>query len=105
MRLRVEGYLVANVEHWNPFARRRQDLWGFIDTLAVNDTELLAIQSTSGANHAARVDKVRAGLEKFPMLAKFMRIEVWSWSERVVRNKDGRKSKRRRWTLRPERIG
>jgi hypothetical protein len=105
MRLRVEGYVVANVEHWNPFARRRQDLWGFIDTLAFNDTELLAIQSTSASNHAARMLKVIEGMRRMPALGNLMRIEVWSWGERVARNKDGRKAKRKRWTLRRERIG
>jgi hypothetical protein len=104
LRLRVEGYIVANVEHWNPWAKRRQDLFGFIDTLAVNQREFLAIQSSTGAHHAERVDKVREALRRLPMLGNFMRIEVWTWSERVVRNQDGRKAKRKRWTLRRERI-
>jgi hypothetical protein len=30
-KLREEGYTVAVVEHWNSFARIRQDLFGFID--------------------------------------------------------------------------
>ena len=35
-RLRQEGALeVAIVEHWNPHARIRQDLFGFIDILAI----------------------------------------------------------------------
>jgi hypothetical protein len=105
LRLRVEGYLVANTERWNPYAKVRQDLYGFIDTLAANETQLLAIQSTSGANHAARVLKVRDQLAKYPFLAKHFDIEIWSWSKRVVRNKDGRKSKRLKWTLRREKVG
>ena len=34
-KLREEGYTVAVVEHWNSFARIRQDLFGFIDLLAL----------------------------------------------------------------------
>jgi hypothetical protein len=104
LRLRVEGYIVANVERYNPWSKRRQDLFGFIDTLAINEQEFLAIQSTSGANHAARVEKVAEGLRRLPMLTRFVRVEVWSWSQRVARNKDGRKAKVKRWSLRRERI-
>jgi hypothetical protein len=108
LRLRVEGHLVGNVEKWNPYARIRQDLFGFIDTLAIPKTAYpvkpLAVQSTSGANHAARVAKVREILKETPALSFYFEIQVWSWSERVVRNKDGRKAKRKRWTLRREKV-
>jgi hypothetical protein len=100
----VEGYNVFGVEHWNPWSKRRVDLFGFVDTLAFNDLELLAIQSTSAGNHAARVEKMCEGLNRMPALRQFMTFEVWSWGERVVRNKDGRKAKRKRWTLRREKI-
>jgi hypothetical protein len=114
IRLRVEGFLVGNVERWNPYAKVRQDLFGFIDTIAIHkkvgvfqaciDSRPLAVQSTSGANHAARVAKVRKILSESPGLGFYFDIQVWSWSERVVRNKDGRKAKVKRWTLRREKV-
>lgn len=56
--LREQGYTVAIVEHWNPFARIRQDLFGFIDLLALKDGETLAVQTTSYSNMSARVKKI-----------------------------------------------
>ena len=56
--LREQGYTVAIVEHWNPFARIRQDLFGFIDLLALKGTETLAVQTTSASNMSARVKKI-----------------------------------------------
>ena len=56
--LRKQGYTVAVVEHWNPHARIRQDLFGFVDLLAIRGSETLAVQSTSWANTASRVGKI-----------------------------------------------
>ena len=56
-KLRQEGYTVAIVEHWNAFARIRQDLFGFIDLLALKDKEVLAVQTTSASNMSARAKK------------------------------------------------
>ena len=55
--LREQGYTVAIVEHWNAFARLRQDLFGFIDLLALRDGETLAVQTTS-TDVAKRVHKI-----------------------------------------------
>tara|TARA_R110000868_G_scaffold314859_1_gene575789 strand:- start:524 stop:832 length:309 start_codon:yes stop_codon:yes gene_type:complete len=57
--LREEGYLVAIVEHWNPFARIRQDLFGFIDLLAIRRDETLAVQVTA-SGVSSRVKKIEA---------------------------------------------
>ena len=57
-KLRDEGYTVAIVEHWNAFARIRQDLFGFIDILALKDKEVLAIQTTTASNMSARATKI-----------------------------------------------
>jgi hypothetical protein len=57
-KLREEGYTVAVVEHWNAFARIRQDLFGFIDLLALKGKEVLAVQTTTASNMSARVKKI-----------------------------------------------
>lgn len=56
--LRDAGYTVAIVEHWNSFTRRRHDLFGMFDLLAVRPAETLAVQTTSGSNVAARMRKL-----------------------------------------------
>jgi hypothetical protein len=56
--LREEGYTCAIVERWNPFAKIRQDLFGFIDILAIKKDETLAVQCTS-TGVAARMKKIQ----------------------------------------------
>lgn len=58
-KLRKEGWLAAVVERWNPYAKIRQDLFGFIDIIAVRGDTILAVQTTSGSNVSDRVDKIR----------------------------------------------
>ena len=84
--LRKRGYIVAVVERWNPYARIRQDLFGFIDVLAIKSDppEVLAVQATSGSNHAARVRKILEECENAaPWLRAGGRIEVWAWTKRM----------------------
>ena len=92
-RLIQEGYTVAITERWNQFARIRQDLFGFVDLLAISAEETLAVQTTSGSNAAKRVQKIRecpaakVWLEGFPQ----RQIVVHSWAKR------GAKGKAKRW--------
>ena len=95
---RKNGWTVAVVERWNPFAKIRQDLFGCIDILVLDDLEQgpLAAQVTSGSGHSAR--KKKSLLE--PRLEMWLkapaRFEVWSWSLK------GPAGKRKLWTLRRE---
>lgn len=57
---RDKGFLVGITEHWNPHAFIRQDLYGFIDLLAINDKITVAIQATSTDNVGARIKKILA---------------------------------------------
>lgn len=90
-----EGYLVGVVEHWNPFARIRQDLYGCIDLLGVGAGGTLAIQTTSASNVAARVRKIRESPALPAMLAAGWRVEVHGWGKHVP---PGRK--RAEWRVR-----
>lgn len=78
--LRDLGYpLVQVVEKWNPHARIRQDLFGIIDVVAVSDTEIVAVQSTSGGNVAARVAKIVESAA-LPILQRVgIRVIVHGW--------------------------
>lgn len=55
--LRKAGYTAAVVEHWNPHAKIRQDLFGIVDVLAVGNGETVAVQCTSYPNVPSRVRK------------------------------------------------
>jgi carbonic anhydrase len=56
--LRKEGYYATVVEHWNAFTKRRGDLFGIIDVLAVGRDSTVAVQTTSDSNVSARVNKL-----------------------------------------------
>lgn len=97
--LRDEGYTVAVVERWNQFARVRQDLFGFIDILALRGDCLLAVQTTSGSNVAARIHKINETQAASLWLESQSRqIEVHGW--RKVGPRGGRKT----WQCRREKI-
>lgn len=56
--LRERGYRCAIVEHWNQYACVRQDLFGFIDVLAIKGAETLAVQTTSLSEVKRRIRKI-----------------------------------------------
>lgn len=58
-KLRKEGWMVAIVEKWNQWAKIRQDLFGFIDLLAVKGDIVMAVQTTSGTNVSQRLAKIQ----------------------------------------------
>jgi hypothetical protein len=58
-KLREDGWpLVEVTERWNPHARIRQDLFGFVDVLAVGPRGVLGVQCTSADNVSSRVRKI-----------------------------------------------
>ena len=56
--LRKHYDLVWVTEHWCHFSRKRKDLWGFADILAIREDEVCAVQTTSYSNLSARVKKI-----------------------------------------------
>ena len=94
-KLRAAGWLVAVVERWNPWAKCRQDLFGFADLLAVKGNTTLAVQTTNGANVAARLDKIRGTQAAALWLESPSRaIVVHGW------RKTGPRGKRKTWQCR-----
>jgi hypothetical protein len=93
--LRESGYIVAIVEHWNPWARIRQDLYGIGDLLAMTQDQLLMVQTTSGGNVSSRLRKAEA----LPALRLWLRcptrrFQVIGWAKRGARGKP------KKWTAR-----
>lgn len=57
--LRERGYMAAVVEHYNARSRRRADLFGFIDVIAVSETgRTVFVQATSASHVADRLRKM-----------------------------------------------
>ena len=91
--LREQGYLVTIVERWNPYARVRQDLWGWCDLLAIRKGEVLAVQVTASAV-SARIKKIQESETIGPVRDAGIRVVVHGW----------RKNSKGRYVLRVEDI-
>lgn len=108
--LKKLGFDAAVVERWNPYAKIRQDMFGFVDITAFGQEEFgsefkfklplaLLIQATSGTNHAARKEKIEANAVADRISRNGSAyVEVWSWA------KKGARGKRKLWSLRRERL-
>ena len=57
-QLRADGWFCWITEHWNSYARIRQDLWGFVDIIALKPNQILGVQTTTASNMSARVKKI-----------------------------------------------
>lgn len=95
---RKRGYTAQVVEHWNQFSRRRIDLFGVIDIIALTEWGILAIQACAGSSHANRMAKIKAEPRTSAWLKAGGMLSVWSWSKR------GGAGKRKTWTLRTEEV-
>ena len=93
--LRERGYMAAVTEHWNPHARLRQDLFGFIDIVAVSRLYgIIAVQTTSGDNMAARIAKIKESAHAKVWLDSRGGITVHGW------RKVGARGARKLWECR-----
>jgi len=93
---RAEGWTAAIAERWNPYAKIRQDLLGWIDLIVLRDGEIVGVQTTSGSNHAARRTKILASPTYDAWRRAGGKAEVWTWAKR------GPRGKRKAWSLRVE---
>lgn len=93
--LKQTGYLAQVVEKWNPWAKIRQDLYGFIDVVAIKAGEswVLGIQCTMAGHSANRMQKAKASPNLAVWLACGNRFEVWGFS------KKGPRGERKTWEL------
>lgn len=108
-QLRKEGYVAAVTEKWNQFAKIRQDLFGFIDLIyltggnrAARLTDfggsIVAVQVTTGTNHAARRSKTLKEPRALKWLQSGGLIEIWSFT------KAGARGKAKNWVCRKEEL-
>ena len=81
-----EGYLVVIVEKWNPHAKVRQDLFGFLDLLCVAAGKgVVGVQTTSASNMAARRSKILEHVHYAAVEGAGIRVELHGWKK--VRNR------------------
>lgn len=94
---RKRGWPCGIVERYCSFTRRRHDLFGCIDLIALDGIQgCLGIQVTSGSNHSTRVKKALEEPRILQWIQGGNRFEVWSYAKR------GSAGKRKLWTLRVE---
>jgi hypothetical protein len=77
--LEEQGYTVATVEYYNSFTKRKHDLFGCIDLLAIGNGETLAIQVTSKSNMSARIHKIEDSPALIEMIRSNWRVIVHGW--------------------------
>ena len=94
--LRAQGALVQVVEHWNHYAKRRVDLFGFIDIVALDGKPgALGVQTTTQNNVSHRVLKLKtdcAGAMRW-WLSAGNRLVIHGWALR------GARGKRKTWSV------
>lgn len=91
--LRKMGLKVAVVEHWNAYAKIRQDLFGIVDILALDNTRgFVGIQCTGKdfAGHLAKLTVEHAQDCLDWLKTPGGHLEIWSW--RKVKVKRGGKA-------------
>lgn len=91
--LRSKGASAAIVEHWNSFANIKQDLFSWIDVLAILDGKFVGVQTTTQAHAAERIDKARGKVALQDWLKAGGILVVHCWAKR------GGRDKRKLWTL------
>lgn len=90
--LRQEGRICGIVEKWNPYARKRSDLFGFIDIISLDPSRgIIGVQSC-GSSFSQHITKivVECAQEAIEWLKSGGKIEVWGW--RKIKLKRGGKA-------------
>ena len=79
--LRERGYTAEVVERYSAFDRKRHDLWGFADILAIRRNEVVAVQTTTAHNVNARIRKIADSPYVGVVREAGIGIHVHGWSQ------------------------
>lgn len=91
-KLRDEKWVAQVVERWNSFVRIRQDLFGFVDIIAVGPTGTMAVQVCAGQGDVAKhLAKIAAEPRAIACAAAGWKIVLHAW------RKLGARGKRKMW--------
>jgi hypothetical protein len=80
--LRAAGYVCWVVEYYNSFMRKRVDMFGAWDIVALRENEVLFVQTTSGSNVSARVNKIADNVYTPAIREAGVRLEVHGWTKK-----------------------
>lgn len=88
--LKDHGFLVGKAEHWNPFAKRRVDLFGFCDLVAVRaygfpSAGIVGVQATAKSCISARRKKISDLPAAVAWLAGGGKVVLMGWDGRSVK--------------------
>jgi hypothetical protein len=83
--MRERGFYAEVVERWNPWARIRVDLFGFLDVLCLGDGELVGVQSCSLGDISKRIKKIADHPNLAHVRKAGIRILVQGWKTRKVK--------------------
>ena len=100
--LKDEGYAAQRVEYFNPWAKKRYDLFGVGDVLGVkgDPPDTLLVQVTDGQHVGDHRQKIAEEPRVRTWLEAGNRMELWVWRKLLV-TKSGRA---RKWEVRREEI-
>ncbi len=87
--LRDHGWLVGRVERWAPASRKRIDLFGIIDLIAIAPKVTLGVQASIGGRKS-HIDKIAGECEASTrawLNAKGRQLILVSWAKRKVGNR------------------
>lgn len=87
--LRRQGYRADVVEQWNSYTRKRKDLFGIIDVVAIGGGETVGVQCTSYSNVWSRVQKMEDSETIGDLREAGWKLLIWGWHK-----------KKGRWTYR-----
>ena len=102
--LKSHGYTCGIVEKWNRFGGAinpttgerigsRQDLFGFIDIIAIGPEGVVGVQCTSGSNHSSHIQKIFDEY-RFYIWVRHCKVLMMSWT------KKGKKDSIKKWEAR-----
>ena len=91
--LRADGYIAQVVERYCPHSRKRIDLFGVIDIVAVREGTILGVQTTSTSNLSARVTKSLEEPRLQVWLSSGARFILHGWS------KKGKRGRKKTWQV------
>lgn len=96
--LRDAGMTAQVVERWNQFAKVRQDLFGFIDIVAIGGGHIVGVQTTTGEGGAmaARRAKILSEPKALAWVKAGGRIVLHGW------RKGGKRGEKKTWQVRSE---
>ena len=99
--LREHGFTVQKVEYWDHYAKKRRDLFGVIDIVAINEQGItLGVQATSDTNRSHRREKAchESRLRTWLSGCEHRIFEIHTWG------KHGARGARKLWALHRETV-